>query len=138
VRAAAAATGDLDTGFFAAEHEACGLSLEPLARPDHLGQILARAAAAFFGARLVDFVGSFGGVGQDEDLIARDLQEAATDRHDFLDARFFDPHDTRMQGGQQWRVARQNAHHPFSARRHDHVDAIFGQHFPFGGDDLYP
>ena len=73
----AVAAGDLDAGLLAAYREARRFGLQALAGGHGLGQGLARASAAFLGACLVDLVGPLGGVGQNEHLIARDLQEAA-------------------------------------------------------------
>jgi hypothetical protein len=35
-------------------------------------------------------------------------------------------------------MAWQDAEHPLGARRDDHLDALLGEHFALGGDDLDP
>jgi hypothetical protein len=127
----------VDPGFFAAEGEAGCFGLEALACADRFGERFARSAAAFFGAGFVNFVGALGGVGQNQNLVAGDLQEAAADGHRFFGTALFDAHHAWHQGGQQWRVARQDAHDAFGAGRHHHIDCLFGIHFAFGGYDLH-
>jgi len=46
-----------------------------------------------------------------------------------------DANDARLQRGQQRRVARQDAHHTFGARRNHHVNRLFGEDFSLGRDD---
>jgi hypothetical protein len=126
----------VDSGFFAADGESCCFGLEALARTDGFGERFACSTTTFFGSRFVDFVGAFGGVRQNQYLVSRDLQEAAADRHGFLGAALFDAYDARIQGGQQWGVAGQNADDPFGAGRDNHIDGIFGIDFAFSGHDL--
>ena len=127
----------MDPRFFAPSGEARGFGLQTLAADDRFGQRFARAAAAFFGAGLVDLVVPLGGVGQNQHLVARDLQEAAANGHRLLGAALLDAHDARQQRGQQRRMARQDTDHAIGARRDDHVHGFFGEDFAFGGHDLH-
>ena len=129
--------GYVDARLCAAEGETSCFGLQALARAHRFGDRFARSATAFVGAGLVDFVGPFGGVRQNQHLVARNLEEAAADRHRFLGAALFDPHDTRQQGGQQRCVARQDAYDAFCAWGDDHIHRVVGVHFALRGYDLY-
>jgi hypothetical protein len=93
-------------------------------------------SAAFFRTDLVDLVGPFGSVGQNQDLVASDLQEAAANGHRFFGATFFDANNPRLQRREQRSMARQDAYNAFSARGDNHVDSLFGVDFSFSSDDL--
>jgi hypothetical protein len=77
----APAAGDVDSGFFAAQHDARGFGLDALAAGGGFGQGALGLTAGFLGAGLIELVGAFRGVGQDQDLIAGDLQKSAADGH---------------------------------------------------------
>ena len=132
----ATAARDVDPGLFPPQGEAGRFCLQALTAADRLGQVFASSTAAFIGAGLVDFVSALGRVGQDQHLVAGDLQEAAADGHSFFGRAFLDADYAWDQRGQQRRVARQNADHTLGARRHHHVDGVFGKDFPLSGDDL--
>jgi hypothetical protein len=132
----AAAACNLDAHLGSPHREAGQLGLELLAAPDSVDQRLARLAASFFGTGFVDFVGALGGIGQDQDLVAGHLQEAAADGHGLLGAALLDADDAWLERCQERRVARQNANDAFRAGRHDHIDGIVGKNFAFGGHDL--
>jgi hypothetical protein len=132
----AATACNLDAHLGSAHREAGQLGFELLAAPDGLDQCFARLAASFLGTGFIDFVGALGGVGQDEDLVASDLQEAAAHGHGVFGAALFDADDAWLKRGQQWRVARQNADDAFCTGRHHHINGVFGKDLAFGGDDL--
>ena len=131
------APDDLDARFFAAEGESRRFSQEALAGTDRFGNGFAGAAAAFFGASFVDFVGALGGVGQNQYLVAGDLQKATADGHRFFGTTFFDPHHAWQQSRQKWRVPRQDTYDALGARGDHHIHGVFGEDFTLGGDDLH-
>jgi hypothetical protein len=126
----------VNTGFFAAQGEARGFGLEALASADRLGQGFASSAAALFGPCFVDFIGALGRVGQNQHLVAGDLQEASADCHRLFGATLFDADHAWQQGRQQRRMARQDTYDAFGARCDHHVNCIFGKDFAFRGDNL--
>ena len=130
------AASDLDARFFASQREPSALGQQALTTPDRLGEIFARTPPTFFRAGFVDFVGALGGIGQDQDFVARDLEESTADRHRALCASAFDAHNPWLEGREQGRVARQNADDALSTWRDDHVDVVFGVHLALGGDNL--
>jgi hypothetical protein len=127
---------NLDTHLGPPHREAGQLGFELLAASDSIDQRLARAAASFFGTGFVDFVGALGGIGKDEDLVARNLQKAAADGHGVFGAALLDAYDARLERCQQRRMARQDANDALSAGCHHHVNGIVGKNFTLGGDDL--
>jgi hypothetical protein len=127
----------VDSCFFAAQGETGGFGLQALASADRFGQRFARAAATFFGASFVDLVGTLGGVGQNQHLVAGDLQEAPADRHRLFRTTLFDAHHAWQQGRQERRVARQDAHDTLGARGDHHIHGVLSKYFAFRGDDLY-
>jgi hypothetical protein len=137
MRAAATAADHVNARFFAAQSEPSGLRLETLACSHELGEVLSRAPAAFLGASFVDLVGALGSIGQDEDLVARDLQEPTADGHCFFVAALLDADNAGDQRGQERRVARQDADDALGARRHNHVDRVLREHLALRGHNLH-
>ena len=131
------AAGHLNSRFLTPNREAGRFCLEALAADDGLGESFARTAARFLGARLVDFVGALGAVSQDQDLVTCDLEKAAAHGHGLFGAAPLDADHARLEGGQQGRVARQDADNAFGAGCDDHVDGVVGKYFPFRRDDLH-
>jgi len=127
----------VDPGFFAAQGEAGGFGQEALAGTDRLGDGFARPTAAFFGPGFVDFVGALGRVGQNQHLVAGDLQEPTADGHRFFGTTLFDPHHAWQQGRQKWRMARQDTYDALGARGDHHIHGVFGEDFALSGDDLH-
>lgn len=133
----AAATCHLNSGLFATDGESGGFGLEAFAADDRFGECFAGSASTFLGPSLVDFVGSLRRIGQDQHLVAGDLEEAAAHRHRFLGAAFLDADDARLKRGEKGSVARKNADDAFGTRSNDHVDCIIRQDFTFRRNDLH-
>ena len=127
-----------DARFLTPQHRARCLGLQPLTAGDRLRQRLASAAARILGASFVHFIGALRAIGQDQHLVASDLQEAAADGHGLFGTATFDAHYARVERGQQRRVPRQDAHHTFGAWRNHHVHGIVREDFALGGHDLHP
>jgi hypothetical protein len=127
---------NLDADFFTAQCDPGGLGLQALAARQGFTQRLTRSTAAVFGTCLVDLVLPLGSIGQNQHLVARNLQEAAAHGHCLLGVTDLHADDARLQRCQQRGVARQDADDAFGARRDNHVDGFFGIHLSLGGDDL--
>jgi len=138
MRTAAAATHDLDADLMAAQRNPRSFGLQALTASHQLGEVLSRAASAFFGTGFVDLVGALGSIGEDQDLIARHLQEAAANAHGLLGARPLDADHPRNKRGQERRMAWQDTDHALGARRDHHIDRVFGINLTLRGNDVDP
>src|ERR1051326_6427610 len=93
----AAAARDLDARLGPMQRDACSLCLQTLAAGDGVGQSLSGAAARFFGSRLVDLVGALRRIGQNQPLVAGDLQKPAADGPRLFGAAVLDAHDAWLE-----------------------------------------
>jgi len=135
---AAAATRDGHAHFGTPKRHARRFGLQALTTLNGLRQGLTSAAARILGASRVQLFRALGGIGQDQHLVAGDLQEATTDGHVFFGVAALDADLARLERGEQRRVARQDAQHALRAWSDDHVDGVIGEDLAFGGDDLDP
>lgn len=80
-----------------------------------------RPLTRLLGRLLVNHLGALGLVGQHRDHIVIDFEKAASDEHANLFAALTNAQFTKVERRQQGRVARQNRHPPFAARRVDRL-----------------
>ena len=74
-------------------------------------------------------------LGHHNHLVRPDLEEAADDRERLLPAALLDPELTDTQGGDQWRMVRQDAQLAFHTGNDDHIHIVLVRE-PLRRDDL--
>jgi hypothetical protein len=94
------------------------------------------ALTGFFGAHDIDVLGPLNGIGEYGDAIVPHFQEASGDRHVDVLAALDDAHDAGLDRREERRVTWQHRELALAARRDDLLDALFGEDFPFRGDDV--
>lgn len=132
---AAAAAGDFDADEGTFEGEAGAEDVEGFGAAVLAGEALLGALAGGVSALLVDFVGALGGVGEDDDLVVGDLEEAAEDGHGDDFAGDVGEHFTIAEGGHEGGVVGEDGDLALGGGDDEALDVVALEDGAFCGDD---